>query len=106
MAVSHLNKIKIKPTGPLADIIGSKPLSRPQVTKKLWAYIDKKGLKGETGDGQTATYKKKAGGTGKAKGGQVIHCGEDPKMKKFCGGKSKVAMFGLATLVEKHSTDA
>ena len=73
--------------------------------KKLWAYIDKHQLKGETGDGHTATYKTKAGKTGKAKGGQVIHCGEDPKMKKFCGGKNKVAMFSMATFVEKHSKD-
>ena len=103
---SHLNKIKIKPTGPLADMIGSKPLSRPQVTKKLWAYIDKHDLKGESGDGHTATYKKKAGGTCKAKGGQVIHWGEDPLMREFCGNKSKVAMFALATFVEKHSKSA
>ena len=56
---SHLNKIKIKPTGPLADMIGSKALPRPQVTKKIWAYIDKHELKGESGDGQTVKYKTK-----------------------------------------------
>lgn len=103
---SHLNAIKIKPTGPLADIIGSKARSRPQVVKALWNHIDDMELKGESGDGVTVTYKKKSGGKGKATGGQVIHCGECPLMKKFCGGKSKVAMFELATFIEKHSVDA
>jgi len=103
---SHLNKIKIKPTGPLADIIGSNARYRPQVVKALWNHIDDMELKGETGDGVTVTYKKKSGGTGKAKGGQVIHCGECPLMKKFCGGKSKVAMFELAVFIEKHSVSA
>ena len=103
---SHLNKIKIKPTGPLADIIRSKARSLPQLAKALWNHTDDLDLKGETGDGVTVTYKKKSGGTGKAKGGQVIHCGECPLMKKFCGGKSKVAMFELAVFIEKHSVSA
>ena len=100
---SHLDKIKVTPQGPLAAIVGKKPLSRGKIQSKLWKYIDKHDLKGETGDGETATYKKKKGGIGKAKGGQIIHCGEDPKMKKFCGNKQKIAMFEMATFVEKHS---
>ena len=31
---SHLNKIKIKPTGPLAEMIGGSAISRPQATKR------------------------------------------------------------------------
>lgn len=100
---SHLDKIKVKPKGPLADIVGKKPLSRGQIQKKLWKYIDKHDLKGETGDGYTATYKKKDGGKGKAIGAQIIHSGEDPVFKKFAGGKKRIAMFEMATLVEKYS---
>ena len=47
---SHLNKIKIKPTGPLADMIRGKARPRPQIVKALWKHIDKKDLKGESGD--------------------------------------------------------
>lgn len=103
---SHLNKIKIKPTGPLADMIGGKARPRPQIVKALWKHIDKMDLKGESGDGITVTYRTKAGKKGVAKGGQVIHCGECPDMKRFCGGKEKVAMFDLAVFIEKHSVDA
>ena len=71
---SHLNKIKIKPTGPLADIIGSKARSRPQVVKALWNHIDDMELKGETGDGVTVTYKKKSGGTGAPALRLTRHC--------------------------------
>jgi chromatin remodeling complex protein RSC6 len=98
---SHLNKIKIKPTGPLADMIGSKARSRPEIVKALWKHIDKQGLKGEKGDGHSVTYNGR-----KYVGGQVIHCGECPMMKKFCGGKSKVAMVQLAKFTEKHSVSA
>lgn len=98
---SHLNKIKIQPTGPLADMIGSKARSRPEIVKALWKHIDKQGLKGESGDGQTLTYNGRT-----YKGGQIIHCGECPMMKKFCGGKNKVAMVQLAKFTEKHSKSA
>ena len=103
---SHLNKIKIKPTGPLADMIGSKALPRPQVTKKIWAYINKHELKGESGDGQTVKYKTKAGKTATSKGAQIIHAGEDDLFYEFAGNKDKISMMQIAGLVEKHSKSA
>mgnify|MGYP001247691629 FL=1 len=103
---SHLNKIKIKPTGVLAEMIGSKALPRPQVTKKIWDYIKKHDLKGESGDGQTVKYKTKAGKTATSKGAQVIHAGEDDLFYEFAGNKNKISMMQIAGLVEKHSVDA
>lgn len=38
---SGLTKLKYKPSADLAEIVGSKPISRPEVTKKIWAYIKK-----------------------------------------------------------------
>jgi len=34
----------VQPDAILAAIVGSKPLPRTEMTKKLWAYIKKKGL--------------------------------------------------------------
>ena len=93
---SGINK-KYKPTGALADIIGKSPVSYSQVSKKLWKYIDKHDLQGETGDGYTVKFGKKT-----YKGGQVIHSGEDPKFKKFAGGKGKISMVQLGKLSKKH----
>ena len=103
---SHLNKIKIKPTGPLAEMIGSSAVSRPQATKKVWNYIDKHGLKGMTGDGVTVKYKTKAGKMATSKGGQVIHAGDDDLFYEYVGDREKVSMMELAGLMEKHSKSA
>ena len=32
------------PSAALAEVVGSKPIPRTEVTKKLWAYIKKNGL--------------------------------------------------------------
>ena len=98
---SGINK-KFQPTGPLADIVGDKPLSYSQAMKKWNKYIVKYELKGEKGDGHTVKYKGKSGKTGTYTGGQVIHCGEDPIFKKFCGGKNKVAMVQLGVFAKKY----
>ena len=34
----------VTPSAALAEIVGSKPIPRTEVTKKLWAYIKKNGL--------------------------------------------------------------
>ena len=34
----------VTPSAALADVVGSKPMPRTEVTKKLWAYIKKNGL--------------------------------------------------------------
>lgn len=91
-----INK-KYQPTGALADMIGDKPVSYAEASKKIWKHIDKAGLKGEMGDGYSVTFNGK-----KYTGGQIIHSGECPMMKKFTGGKNKVAMVQLAIFTKKH----
>jgi len=104
---SHLNAHKITPKPKLAAIIGKKPVSYSEATGKLWN--DKKmgikalELQGELGDGFTVKYKSKSG-MKKSTGGQIIHCGEDPDWKAFCGRKKLISQFELMTLIKKHST--
>ena len=38
----------VTPDAALAPIVGSKPLPRTELTKKLWAYIKKNGLQDKT----------------------------------------------------------
>ena len=37
-----------EPSATLAEVVGSKPIPRTEVTKKLWAYIKKNGLQDKT----------------------------------------------------------
>ena len=71
----------VQPDAKLAEIVGSKPLPRTQVTKKLWAYIKKKGLQDE-------------------KNRRMINA--DDKLGPVFGGKKKVNMFEMTKLVSKH----
>jgi chromatin remodeling complex protein RSC6 len=64
----------------LAAIVGSKPLPRTEVTKKLWAYIKKNKL-------QDAVNKR------------MINA--DEKLRAVLG-KLKVSMFEMTKLVNKH----
>ena len=34
----------VQPSAALSEVVGSKPIPRTEVTKKLWAYIKKNGL--------------------------------------------------------------
>ena len=65
----------------LAAILGSKPLPRTQVTKKLWAYIKKNKL-------QDTKNKR--------------NINADDKLKKVFNGKKQVSMFEMTKLVSKH----
>ena len=71
----------IQPDAVLGEIVGSRPLPRTQVTKKLWAYIKRKGLQDK-------------------KNRRMINA--DDNLKKVFGGKSKVNMFEMTKLVSKH----
>ena len=82
---------KLKVSGALADIIGKSPISRPQATKKVWAYIKKNKCQGKSGSDVSVKYGKRT-----YKGGQVILCDKDKKLQKLCGGESKIAMVELA----------
>ena len=70
-----------QPAGPLAAVVGDKPIPRTEITKKLWAYIKKNGLQD-------------------AKERRMINA--DDKLKAVFGGKGKVSMFEMTKLVNKH----
>lgn len=69
------------PSDALSEVIGSKPLPRTQVTKKLWDYIKKHKLQD-------------------TKNRRNINA--DDKLKKVFGGKKTVSMFEMTKLVSRH----
>ena len=71
----------VNPSPQLAEVVGSKPLPRTEVTKKLWAYIKKNGLQDK-------------------KNRRMINA--DATLKTVFGGKSSVNMFEMTKLVGKH----
>lgn len=70
----------LTPSAALAEIVGSSPLPRTQVVKKLWAYIKRHGLQD-------------------AKNRRNINA--DSKLKSVFG-KNTVSMFEMTKLVSKH----
>ncbi|HEY0863017.1 MAG TPA: SWIB/MDM2 domain-containing protein [Lacunisphaera sp.] len=71
----------VTPDAALAPIVGSKPLPRTELTKKLWAYIKKNGL-------QDTKNKR--------------NINADAALKVVFGGKATVSMFDMTKLVSKH----
>jgi len=71
----------VTPDAALAEVVGSKPLPRTELTKKLWAYIKKNGLQDK-------------------KNRRNIH--SDDALKAVFGGKALVNMFEMTKLVSKH----
>lgn len=71
----------VTPSAALAEVVGSKPIPRTEVTKKLWAYIKKNGLQ----DKKVKTQ-----------------INADDNLKVVFGGKSKVSMFEMTKLVSKN----
>ncbi len=71
----------VTPSEALAVIVGSKPIPRTEVTKKLWAYIKKNGLQDK-------------------KNKRMINA--DEPLKTVFGGKKTVNMFEMTKLVSKH----
>lgn len=69
------------PSAALAAVVGDKPLPRTEVTKKVWAYIKKKGL-------QDPKNKR--------------NIKADDALKVIFGGKAVVNMFEMTKLVNKH----
>jgi upstream activation factor subunit UAF30 len=69
------------PSAQLSTVVGASPLPRTEVTKKLWAYIKRKGLQD-------------------AKNRRQINA--DENLKPIFGGKSNVSMFEMTKLVNKH----
>src|SRR5687768_10612783 len=71
----------VTPDATLSAVVGSAPLPRTELTKKLWAYIKKNGLQ----DKKVRTQ-----------------INADDKLKPVFGGKSKVSMFEMTKLVSGH----
>ena len=71
----------VTPDAKLAAVVGSAPLPRTELTKKLWAYIKKNGLQ----DKKIRTQ-----------------INADDALKAVFGGKTKVSMFEMTKLVSGH----
>jgi chromatin remodeling complex protein RSC6 len=69
------------PSPQLATVVGSTPIPRTEVTKKLWSYIKRKGLQD-------------------SKNRRNINA--DENLKPVFGGKGQVSMFEMTRLVNKH----
>jgi chromatin remodeling complex protein RSC6 len=69
------------PSAALSEVVGSKPIPRTEVTKKLWAYIKRRNLQDK-------------------KNRRMINA--DAALKPVFGGKSSVNMFEMTKLVNKH----
>lgn len=65
----------------LAAVVGSEPIPRTEVTKKLWVYIKKNKL-------QDSENRR--------------NINADDNLKKIFGGKNQVSMFEMTKLVSKH----
>ena len=71
----------VQPDDALAKIVGSKPIPRGELTKKLWDYIKKNGCQDK---------KKRT----------MINA--DDSLKPVFNGKSQVSMFEMTKLVSGH----
>ena len=71
----------VTPSEALAEVVGSKPIPRTEVTKRLWAYIKKNKLQD-------------------AKNKRMIKA--DTTLKVVFGGKATVDMFEMTKLVGRH----
>ena len=72
---------EVTPSADLGEVIGTKPIPRSEVTKKVWDYIKANGLQDQTNK-------------------RMINA--DDKLKKIFGGKKQVSMFEMTALVNKH----
>ena len=70
----------LTPSATLAEVIGSKPIPRTEIVKKIWDYIKKNGLQDK-------------------KNKRNINA--DAKLKPIFG-KDQITMFELAKVVNKH----
>ncbi len=71
----------MRPSASLSAVVGSGALPRTEVTKKLWAYIKRKGLQDN-------------------KNRRMINA--DDALRPVFGGKRQVSMFEMTKLVNKH----
>jgi upstream activation factor subunit UAF30 len=71
----------LTPSPALAEVIGTKPVPRTEIIKKIWDYIKKNKLQD-------------------AKNRRMINA--DAKLKTVFAGKGQISMFELAKVINKH----
>jgi chromatin remodeling complex protein RSC6 len=71
----------VTPDSALSAVVGSSPLPRTELTKKLWAYIKRNGLQD-------------------SRNRRAINA--DDKLRPVFNGKSQVSMFDMTKLVSRH----
>jgi upstream activation factor subunit UAF30 len=71
----------MQPSSDLSNVVGSSPMPRTEVTKKLWQYIKRKGLQD-------------------SKNRRMINA--DENLRPIFGGSRQVSMFEMTRLVNKH----
>ncbi len=71
----------LKPSAELGAVVGTDPLPRTEVTKKIWEYIKKNNLQDEA---------------------NKRNINADDKLKAIFGGKEQVSMFEMTKLVSAH----
>ncbi len=71
----------VQPDDKLAAVVGSQPLPRSELTKKLWNYIKRRGLQDKK---------------------QRTMINADDALRPVFNGKSQVSMFEMTKLVSKH----
>ena len=71
----------VQPDAKLAAVVGDKAIPRTELTKKLWAYIRRKGLQD-------------------ARNRRMINA--DDNLLAVFGGKKQVSMFDMTKLVSRH----
>jgi len=71
----------LTPSATLGEVVGSKPLPRTEIVKKIWDYIKKNNLQDK-------------------KNRRMINA--DAKLKPMFGNKDQISMFELAKVVNKQ----
>jgi upstream activation factor subunit UAF30 len=71
----------MQPDSALSAVVGGNAMPRTEITKKLWGYIKRKGLQDQ-------------------RERRMINA--DENLRPVFGGKSKVSMFEMTKLVNKH----
>ena len=71
----------MQPSADLAAVVGTRPISRPEVTKRIWEYIRKNGLQD-------------------AKNRRQINA--DDRLRRVFGGRRQISMFDMPKLVNSH----
>ncbi len=71
----------MQPSSDLANVVGSTPIPRTEVTKKLWQYIKRRGLQD-------------------SKNRRMINA--DENLRPIFGSSRQVSMFEMTRLVNKH----